>query len=174
MVADQAGEQLRPQRGVLIHHAQRLADGRDLPRMVSEHGAQEIIRTVQVHQRQQRTGHLTGICLNSLQQRHPPPQGGGIGIHLNHPAPPRQEIAVGEIRAPHDQHVAIQYGMHGSPPAQQAGHAHGIGVILFQQILGSERVGHRCMKPLGQSHDIPLSPGTANTAEEADTCRSIQ
>src|SRR5208283_5341025 len=98
--------------------------------------------------------------------RRPPSQifGSYVDLRDTYTVPLRIELAVREIRAEHEQHVAIEHGVVAGGEADQAGHADVVGILPLDMLLAAHRMHHRGLEPLTDGQQLIVRPGASGTA----------
>ncbi len=91
----------------------------------------------------------------------------GVDIHLSDILI-REEVAVGEIGTEHDEEVGGGAGLVAGAVAQQAAHAHVVGVIVLDKHLAAEGMSHRGLHLACQLKHLLAGVHHAATAEQGD------
>ena len=90
----------------------------------------------------------------------PPPDVRRIDINLNDGRAIRIELGPGEIRAEQKQHVAVEDGMVAGGPADDAGHADIVRIVVFEGVLAPGSVGDRRLEDLGHTKNLVMRAAT--------------
>ena len=96
------------------------------------------------------------------------------GVELDDRLPGRVPVAVGEVGADQEQHVAVVDRLRGGRVADQAGLADLVRVVVLEALLGLEGEHHRRLQRLGQrQHLVARLPG-ADADQQRDRPGVIQ
>ena len=95
-----------------------------------------------------------------------PPDLGAAHIDLDDSRVLWVELLVGQVGAEHEQGIAVlQRGVAGGEP-EQTGHAHVIGVVVFDELLAAQRMDDRSLELLGDGEQLIVGTLGAGTGED--------
>jgi hypothetical protein len=86
----------------------------------------------------------------------------------------RIELAVWEVRAQHQQHVAIEHRVVARRKADQASHSNVKWVVPFDIFLASERMHDWRFQPIGQRENLIMCALTSRTAQHSHAALAIE
>ena len=98
----------------------------------------------------------------------------GIQVDLNHPRLVRIELAPGEVAAEQHKRVALGHRVVAGLGAEDAGHAHVVGIVRLDEVLGPRGVGHRRLQRLAQPHDLGVSALAADAGIDGDLAAVVE
>ena len=83
---------------------------------------------------------------------------------LHHAAVIREEVAIGEVAAQHQQKVALLERVIAGREADQAGHADIVWIIPFDMLLSAQGMDDRGLQPFGNRQQFVMCPGATGAA----------
>ena len=84
-----------------------------------------------------------------------------------------EELGEGEVRAEQQQKVGLMNGVIGSAVTEQAGHADGVGIVMFQPLLAAERIADRRLQSVRQLEHLLAGIPAPIAAEDRHRLRIV-
>ena len=106
--------------------------------------------------------------------RMPPPDMRGIAVDLDDRRAVRIELGPGEIRAEQEQHVAVEDGVIAGGPADHAGHADIVGIVVFDEVLAARRVRHWRLQARRRGDHLVMRAGAASARIDRDRLALVE
>ena len=127
-------------------------------------------------ERRQRVERRADVADNAKIDRHTPAYVFGAHIHLRdaYSRATGIELAVWEVRAEHQQHVAIEHRVVARRKANQSGHADVKRIIPLDVFLASERMHDGRFQTIGQCKNLIMSVPASRTAQYGHTAVAIE
>ena len=84
------------------------------------------------------------------------------------------ELAIREISAQHQQHVAIEHRVVAGRKADQSGHADIEGIVPLDMLLAAQRMDHRRLETFAQREKLAMRTGAARAAQHGHPPLAVQ